>query len=109
MTATSDNRPDFQRMIKDSYKRCFDMIIVWKLDRFSRDRYDSAHYKHILKNNGVKVVSAKENISDGPEGIILESMLEGFEHSNGHNIIKLESKQPFNENKYQKTRYLLVM
>lgn len=55
MTATSDNRPDFQRMIKDSYKHCFDMIIVWKLDRFSRDRYDSAHYKHILKKNGVKV------------------------------------------------------
>ena len=78
LTATSDNRPDFQRMIKDSYKRCFDMVIVWKLDRFSRDRYDSAHYKHILKKNGVKVVSAKENISDGPEGIILESMLEGM-------------------------------
>lgn len=78
MTATSDNRPDFQRMIKDSYKRCFDMVIVWKLDRFSRDRYDSAHYKHILKKNGVKVVSAKENIGDGPEGIILESMLEGM-------------------------------
>lgn len=78
MTAISDNRPDFQRMIKDSYKHCFDMIIVWKLDRFSRDRYDSAHYKHILKKNGVKVVSAKENISEGPEGIILESMLEGM-------------------------------
>ena len=94
LTATSDNRPDFQRMIKDSYKRCFDMVIVWKLDRFSRDRYDSAHYKHILKKNGVKVVSAKENISDGPEGIILESMLEGMaeyysaECFYGHNISK---------------------
>ena len=65
-------------MIKDSYKGAFDMIIVWKFDRFSRDRYDSAHYKHILKKNGVKVVSAKENISEGPEGIILESMLEGM-------------------------------
>lgn len=88
LTATSDNRPDFQRMIKDSYKRCFDMVIVWKLDRFSRDRYDSAHYKHILKKNDVKVVSAKENIGDGPEGIILESMLEGFEQSNGHKEYK---------------------
>src|SRR5574344_368892 len=78
LTATSDNRPDFQRMIKDSYKHCFDMIIVWKLDRFSRDRYDSAHYKHILKKNGVKVVSAKEHISEGTEGIILEAMLEGY-------------------------------
>ena len=66
------NRPDFQRMINDSEKKLFDVIIVWKLDRFSRDRYDSATYKHILKKNGVKVVSAKEHISDGPEGIILE-------------------------------------
>lgn len=59
-------------------KGLFDIVLIWKLDRFSRDRYDSAHYKHILKKNGVKVISAKENISDGPEGIILESMLEGY-------------------------------
>lgn len=65
-------------MIKDSAKGLFDAVIVWKLDRFSRDRYDSAHYKRILRKNGVKVVSAKENISEGPEGIILESMLEGY-------------------------------
>ena len=65
-------------MIKDSAKELFEIVLVWKLDRFSRDRYDSAHYKHILKKNGVKVVSVKENISDGPEGIILESMLEGY-------------------------------
>ena len=65
-------------MIKDSAKGLFAIVLVWKLDRFSRDRYDSAHYKHILKKNGVKVVSAKEHISDGPEGIILESMLEGY-------------------------------
>ena len=51
---------------------------VWKLDRFARNRYDSAYYKNILKKNGVKVISAKENISDGPEGVLLESMLEGW-------------------------------
>ena len=78
LTAKTDNRPNFQKMIKDSNKQLFKYVIVWKLDRFSRDRYDSAHYKHILKKNGVKVVSAKENISEGPEGIILESMLEGM-------------------------------
>ena len=60
------------------FKRLFDIVLVWKLDRFSRDRYDSAHYKHILKKNGVRVMSVKENISDGPEGIILESILEGY-------------------------------
>ena len=65
-------------MIKDSEQKLFGVVLIWKLDRFSRDRYDSAHYKRILKKNGVKVVSAKENISDGPEGIILESMLEGY-------------------------------
>ena len=78
LSARTDNRPEFRRMIKDSVKGCFDVVLVWKLDRFSRDRYDSAHYKHILKKNGVKVISAKENISEGPEGIILESMLEGM-------------------------------
>ena len=78
LSARTDDRPDFQRMIRDSEKRLFDVVLVWKLDRFSRDRYDSAHYKHILKKNGVKVMSVKENISDGPEGIILESILEGY-------------------------------
>ena len=78
LSAKTDDRPDFQRMIKDSAKGLFQVIIVWKLDRFSRNRYDSAYYKMMLKKNGVRLVSAKENISDGPEGIILESMLEGI-------------------------------
>ena len=78
ISAKTDNRPEFQNMIKDGNKKLFDMIIVWKLDRFARNRYDSARYKAQLKKNGVKVVSATEVISDGAEGIILESMLEGF-------------------------------
>lgn len=88
LTAKTDNRPEFQKMIKDSYKHAFDCIIVWKLDRFARNRYDSAHYKSLLKKNGVKVISAKESIGEGSEGILLESVLEGFEHRNGHNKIK---------------------
>src|SRR5574344_790434 len=78
VSAKTDNRPEFQNMINDSGKKLFAMIIVWKLDRFARNRYDSARYKAQLKKNGVKVVSATEVISDGAEGIILESMLEGF-------------------------------
>lgn len=78
LSAKTDNRPEFQRMIKDSAKGLFDVVLVWKLDRFARNRYDSAHYKAVLRKNGAKVVSAKENISEGPEGIILESMLEGY-------------------------------
>ena len=77
-SARTADRPDFQRMICDSDKKLFDVVLVYKLDRFSRDRYDSAHYKRILKKNGVRVVSVKENISDRPEGILMESMLEGY-------------------------------
>ena len=78
LSAKTDNRPEFQKMVQDSAKGLFDTVLVWKLDRFARNRYDSAHYKAVLRRNGVKVVSATENISDGPEGIILESMLEGM-------------------------------
>lgn len=78
LSAKTDNRPSFQQMIKDSSKGLFDVIIVWKLDRFARNRYDSAHYKAQLRKNGVNVISANENISEGSEGIILESVLEGM-------------------------------
>lgn len=78
LSAKTDNRPDFQRMIKGSEKNMFDVVIVWKIDRFARNRYDSAHCKSILKRNGVTVVSATEIISQGAEGILLESLLEGY-------------------------------
>ena len=77
-SAKTDRRPDFQKMIKDSAKRNFDLVIVWKLDRFARNRYDSANYKAVLKRNGVKVMSATESISEGSKGILLESVLEGM-------------------------------
>lgn len=78
MSARTDKRTDFLRMIKDSAKGIFEYVIVYQLDRFSRSRYDSAIYKNRLKKNGVRVLSAKENIKDDPSGIILESVLEGY-------------------------------
>lgn len=78
ISGTTDHRPQFQQMIKDSAKRVWQYVIVYKVDRFARDRYDSANYRAKLKKNGVKVLSAKEAIPDGPEGIILESVLEGY-------------------------------
>lgn len=77
-TATSDNRPNFQRMIADSAKKMFDVIVVHKLDRFARDRHDSAIYKRILKKNGVQVDSVMENLDGSPESVIMESVLEGM-------------------------------
>lgn len=78
LTGTSDKRPRFQKMIRDSAKGQFSVVITWKNDRFARSRYDSAIYKAKLKQNGVRVLYAKEYIPDGPEGIILESVMEGF-------------------------------
>ena len=78
LTGTKDTRPDFQRMIKDAEKRQFQVVIVWKLDRFARNRYDSAFYKAKLKKCGVRVVSVMENIPETPEGIILEGLLESM-------------------------------
>lgn len=78
LSAKTDHRPEFQRMIKDSAKGLFDVVLVWKLDRFARNRYDSAHYKAVLRKNSVKVVSAKEAIAEDSTGILLESLLEGY-------------------------------
>lgn len=78
LSGTSDERPDFQRMLRDADRGLFDVVITWKNDRFARNRYDSAIYKQRLKRNGIKIIYAKEHIPDGPEGIILESMLEGM-------------------------------
>ena len=77
-SARSDKRPEFQRMIKESASGKFEIVIVHKLDRFSRDRYDSAFYKHILKSNGVRLQSVVENLDNSPESIILESVIEGM-------------------------------
>lgn len=79
MTGRNDDRPDFQRMIEDSKKKNFEAVLVYQLDRFARNREDSAMNKHKLKKNGVKVISARENVNSGDASdIILESVLEGM-------------------------------
>lgn len=78
LTGKTDARAAFQKMIRDAKNNRFDCVLVYKLDRFARNRYDSAMYKNILKKHNVKVISIMENISDSPEGIILESVLEGM-------------------------------
>ena len=52
-SAKTDDRPEFQHMIKDSAKKIFDVVLVWKLDRFARNRYDAVNYKHQLEKNGI--------------------------------------------------------
>ena len=78
MTGTNDNRPAFQQMLKDSSNGNWDYVLVYKFDRFSRNKYETAIHKKTLKDNGVKLKSATEYLPDTPEAIIMESMFEGY-------------------------------
>jgi len=74
----AENRPEFLRMIADSSRKQFDAVLVYQLDRFARNRFDSATYKAKLRKNGVRVVSARENISEDASGILVEGVLESM-------------------------------
>ncbi|MCI1245038.1 MAG: recombinase family protein [Bacilli bacterium] len=65
-------------MIKDSYAKEFTVVLVWKSDRFARKRFDALKYKEILDGNGARLISATEANIDGPEGIIIESVMDGY-------------------------------
>lgn len=84
-TGTNDNRAAFQQMLKDSKQRQWSAVIVYKLDRFARNKYESVVNRKKLTDNGVELVSAMENIPDTPEGKLFLAVIEGYEHANGHN------------------------
>ena len=77
-TGRNDDREQFQQMLRDTAKHQFEAIIIWKIDRFGRNREEIAFNKYRCKKNGVKVLYTAESIPDTPEGIILEAVLEGM-------------------------------
>ena len=87
-SATTADRPSFQEMIKMSETGLFDAIIVHKLDRFARSKYDSAVYKQKLKVNNVRLLSVTENLDGTPESIILESVLEAMAEYYSKNLAR---------------------
>ena len=78
MTGKNDNRDDFQKMLTDCAKKQFTVIIVWKVDRFGRNREEITFNKYRAKKHGVRVEYVAENLPDSPEAVILESVLEGM-------------------------------
>ena len=78
MTGRNDDRDDFQRMLSDTGKHQFSVIIVWKVDRFGRNREEITFNKYRCKKNGVRVEYVAENMPEGPESVILEAVLEGM-------------------------------
>ena len=102
-SGTSDDRPEFQQMLKDSASRAFEGVLVYKLDRFARNRYDSAIAKHKLRENGVRVISATEHLTDTPEGIIMEALLEGMDEYYSAELgrkMKRGKQESFNKGKF---------
>lgn len=77
-TGTNDNRAAFQQMLADSKRRQWSVVIVYKLDRFARNMYESVINRKKLSDNGVGLVSAMENIPDTPEGKLFQAVIEGF-------------------------------
>ena len=77
-SAKTDNRPEFQHMISDSKKKMFDVVLVWKYDRFARNRLDSLLYKQLLQRNNIKLISVTEPIMNSSVGIIVESMIDSY-------------------------------
>ena len=100
MTGTNDHREQFLQMVADSKKGEFDSVIVHKLDRFSRDRYDSAFYKRELRKNNVALFSVLENLDGSPESIILESILTGMAEYYSKNLSR-EVMKGMRETAYQ--------
>ena len=78
ISGTTDNRDAFQKMLKDSNNKKWDYVLVYKLDRFARNKYESAIHRKHLKDNGIKLLSAMEKIPETPEGTLMESLLEGM-------------------------------
>ena len=87
-SATTDRRPSFQQMIADSSSHRFNILLVHKLDRFARNRYDSAVYKRELRKNGVTVYSVLENLDNSPESVMMESVLEGMSEYYSQNLAR---------------------
>ena len=66
-----DKRDSALRMIKDSAAKGFTAVLVYKYDRFSRDQADFYNYKKILNKNGVRLISAMEDIGEGAQSTLI--------------------------------------
>lgn len=86
ISGTTDQRPAFQQMISDSRRKLFKIVLVYKQDRFARNRYDAAIYKKRLQDNGAQVISAMEPVPEGSGGLILEAIYESMAQQYSENL-----------------------
>lgn len=96
----TDDRPAFQKMIRDAKTKMFDVVVYHKIDRNSRNEFDYYFYKRELQKHGVGIEYAEQNIDDSPEGQAMEAMLVGFAAYYSRNLAR-EAKKGMRENAYQ--------
>lgn len=99
-SATDDDRPEFQKMIAELTVTKPDLVLTHKMDRFARNRYDSAIYKREIQKVGARYVAVDQPIDDSPEGVILESLLEGMAEYYSKNLSR-EVMKGMKENAYK--------
>src|SRR5215472_14448950 len=62
MTGTKDRRPELDRLMADAHKRRFDVVIVWKFDRFARSVSQLLRALETFKALGIDFVSYSEQM-----------------------------------------------
>ena len=102
-SARTDKRPAFQELFQRIKEHPADYLIVHKLDRFARNRYDAAFYRKMLKDTGMRLVSVLERLDDTPESIIMEGLLESMNEYYSANLSR-EAKKGMKENILQGKR-----
>jgi site-specific DNA recombinase len=87
-SARSADRPAFQEMIAlaRSTPRPFEAILVWKLNRFARNREDAVIYKSLLRRQGVQVLSLNERFEASASGRLLEGIIETIDEFYSANL-----------------------
>lgn len=75
VSGTTDNREQFQKMLKDSKNHTFKGVLVYQLDRFGRGDLQDAINENTLNKNGVEIISANENFTNNPTGQLLKGMI----------------------------------
>lgn len=90
------NRPEFNRMIKDSEKGMFDIVLAHKIDRFARSQNDFFKNEIKLAENGVELITVDQIFGNSPYGKVVKSvmvtMAEIFS-SNLSNEIKVKNRE----------------
>jgi len=73
-SGSNDEREEFQKMIRESQEKKYDAIIVHKIDRFARNLKDAGHYKSLLEENGIKLISVSEDITGASGDLVFGIM-----------------------------------